>query len=1827
MLLLGHSRRSDGARSWSRVRLAAGKAGATGATVDVMRPLQSVLSIPVTIGYSVADGVALRARVAASWRSVAVAVLLSLSLGAIVEGLVGSHSSAVTVSRSEGISGKGFSMLPLTARTEISGVLGGDGSAYRVSGSRDELQAVNPAQRLRIRFNHSGVWVGSGTVQFRLSLRAVGYGVSLTALGAVTPRARANRVVYARRGLSEWYANGPLGLEQGFTIPQALRGRPAGPLTLSMTLSRGIRASLAAGGQSLTLSRAGGHSLRYGGLVASDARGHILHSWLVLDGGRVLLRVDARDARYPLRVDPIIQQGEKLTGSGEVGEGQFGYSVALSASGTTALVGGPLDNSEVGAAWVFTRSGGVWTQQGEKLKGGGEVGEARFGESVALSSSGATALVGGPKDNGGVGTAWVFTRSEGKWTQQGEKLTGGGEVGAGNFGSAVALSSEGNTALIGGRTDNPGVQQAPGAAWVFTRSEGKWTQQGEKLIGSEETQEALFGFSVALSADGNTALIGGRWNGSPYYEHFGAAWVFTRSEGKWTQQGPMLTGGSEREGTGEFGYSVALSANGNTALIGGPKDKTSKLEAGSAWVFTRSEGTWIQQGQKLTTSYAARFGTSVALSSDGNTALIGGWAGTGGGAAWVFTRLGSIWTHQGPKVTGSGEVGSSHFGWSVALSSNASSALIGGAFDNESLGAAWVFSYIFSPEESYGLENEGEPYRPRCLNGHPVNCATGNQVETQTDMTVGGRGLGLHLTRTYNSQLAATQSEPGPFGYGWTGPYSAHLVVNEETETATVYQDNGSTVIFNLTPSKTYIAAAPLVQGTLVKEGSTYIYTLPDQAKLSFNSAGQLTSEADRNGNTITMAHNSEGRLESVTDGAGRKLTFSYNGEGQVESVTDPMGHTVKYAYESGNLLSVTQPGEASLRWQFQYNSLHEMSSETDGRGHTVTTEYDAAHRVISQTDAMERKRTWEYVVPESGEVETTITEPNGSVTVEKFDLAGLPTTVTRAFGTSLASTTTYEYNGSYNLIAVTDPNKHTTKYGYDAAGDRTSVKDANGNETKWTYDSAHDVETMTTPKGETTTIKRNSHGDPEVVERPAPGGKIQKTTYKYDSYGDVIGETNPLEYTRTYEYDTYGDRESETDPEGNKRTRKYNEDSQEISMASPRGNAKGAEASKYTTKIERDARGRPLTVTDPLGHTTKYTYDGDGNLETLTDGNGHKITYTYDADNELTAVKEPNGAITETEYDKAGQAVSQTDGNKHTTKYVRNLLEEVTEEVDPLGRVTTKEYDLVGNLKKVTDPKKRTTTYTYDSGNRLIEISYSEEKTHGVKYEYDKDGDRTAMIDGTGTTKYTFDQLDRLTESENGHKEKIKNEYDLANDQIKITYPNEKAVTRAFDKDGRLEKITDWLSHTTKFSYDPDSDLTMTVFPSETKNEDKYTYNEADQLSEIKMVKSSETLASLAYVRDEDGQLKKTTSKGLPGEETTEYTYDENSRVTKAGSTAYEYDATNNPTKEGSSTNTYNEGDELEKGTGVTYAYDELGERTKSTPSGAATTYGYNEAGNLISVARPEEGKVPKIEDTYAYDGNGLRASQTITGKTSYLAWDVAENPPLLLTDGTNSYIYGPDNLPIEQINSESKVFYFHHDQQGSTRMLTGSAGKNEATMTYDVYGNTTGTTGTVTTPLDYDGQYTSADTGLIYLHARVYDPKTAQFLTRDPLRALTGEPYSYAHDNPATWSDPTGLEGSCRMPESPEEARLRRLKELAEREIREELPNEPKEGPLKKAAVCVVGIIGGVAVSWIPGVDIAAGDAATVGCTATLLATEGPPSKPEPGPEEDVKVEEPGS
>jgi len=537
------------------------------------------------------------------------------------------------------------------------------------------------------RFSASGIHMRTAGGALTLSLAGVGRGRRLEPVGAVAPAHAGNRVVYRSPSLEATYRSGPFGLEQGFAVSTRPRGG-SGQLVLALAIGGSLRARQA-GSQVLFRDSSGATMLRYGQLRVLDATGRRLPAQIRLDGGSLQLRIDDSHARYPLRVDPFIQQGGKLTG----GQESFGESVALSQDGDTALVGGSEAHRFEGAAWVFTRSGETWSEQAE-LRPSGAVGEeVSFGASVALSGDGDTAMIAAPGNGEATyhgaertvtgGAVFVFTRSGSTWSQSQEIAYPGGEPEGEHFGTGVAMSADGETALIA----DAGADEGVGAVWVFTRSAEAWTAQGEALTGAGEVGKGYFGNSLALSGDGDTALIG-----APFGGENGAAWVFARSGESWSQQGEKLTGTDG--GFSEFGTGVALSGDGNTAVVADPFGGD-----GAAYVFARSGETWTRE-EKLTAPNHGELGASVALSGDGDTALVGS---ANRQEAWPFTRSGEAWTAM-EAIKGTGSVGDL-FGYRVALSGDGETALVGGPSEESEFateGAAWAFRMASPPTVETG---------------------------------------------------------------------------------------------------------------------------------------------------------------------------------------------------------------------------------------------------------------------------------------------------------------------------------------------------------------------------------------------------------------------------------------------------------------------------------------------------------------------------------------------------------------------------------------------------------------------------------------------------------------------------------------------------------------------------------------------------------------------------------------------------------------------------------------------------------------------------------------------------------------------------------------------------------------------------------------------------------------------------------------------------------------------------------------------------------------------------------------------------------------------
>src|SRR5262245_10087244 len=397
----------------------------------------------------------------------------------------------------------------------------------------------------------------------------------------------------------EWYHNTAAGLEQGFAIESAPGERRDGErLRVALALEGELRAEAAPGGQALEFrDGAGRRALRYDHLVVRDGAGRELEARMAvkMEGGEGVawLEVDDREAVWPVTIDPTFTLQQKLIASDAAASDFFGHSLAI--SGDTVVVSAVLDDGAAGvnqgSAYVSVRSGGVWTQQ-QKLIASDAAAGAAFGTSAAIS--GDTVVVGASKDDGAAGgdqgSAYVFVRSGGVWTQQ-QKLIASDAAASAGFGAVVSISGE--TVLVGDSFATRRASDLQGSAYVFVRSGGIWTQQ-QKLIASDAATADTFGSSVAIS--GETVVVGASNGHVAAGGNPGSAYVFVRSGGVWTQQQKLLA--SDAAAGDQFGQSVAISGEtvvvgaraGDVAPGGNP---------GSAYVFVRNGGVWTQQQELL----------------------------------------------------------------------------------------------------------------------------------------------------------------------------------------------------------------------------------------------------------------------------------------------------------------------------------------------------------------------------------------------------------------------------------------------------------------------------------------------------------------------------------------------------------------------------------------------------------------------------------------------------------------------------------------------------------------------------------------------------------------------------------------------------------------------------------------------------------------------------------------------------------------------------------------------------------------------------------------------------------------------------------------------------------------------------------------------------------------------------------------------------------------------------------------------------------------------------------------------------------------------------
>ncbi|MBI2399053.1 MAG: hypothetical protein HYV17_14790 [Xanthomonadales bacterium] len=380
---------------------------------------------------------------------------------------------------------------------------------------------------------------------------------------------------------------------------------------------------------------------------------------------------------------------------GEAGDA-FGYSVAI--SGNTAAVGAKLDDTamqaDVGSVSIYVRNGSTWTWQAKLEPGDGD-NYHEFGHDIALS--GTTVVVGshwfGAPQTHRSGAAYIYAWDGSTWALQGKLQPAGFESGD-QFGASVAISGE--SFLAGAPFDDTVAGGNAGTAGVFVRDAGIWTQQAQLSAGNGAA-EHRFGWSVALS--GSTALVAAPNADAPGAAHAGVVYVFVRNGDAWTQQAQLTAGDAEE--FAEFGASVALEADTaivGSPLKDGSLPEYFRPDVGAVYVYERNGSNWVQQA-KLTASDGEtddEFGNSVAI-SDG-TILVGAWREgstitTREGSAYVFVRNGATWSQQAKLVAPDAEAGDA-LGWAVALSDNTAlvSARTGGSPTNPGTGSAYVFT-------------------------------------------------------------------------------------------------------------------------------------------------------------------------------------------------------------------------------------------------------------------------------------------------------------------------------------------------------------------------------------------------------------------------------------------------------------------------------------------------------------------------------------------------------------------------------------------------------------------------------------------------------------------------------------------------------------------------------------------------------------------------------------------------------------------------------------------------------------------------------------------------------------------------------------------------------------------------------------------------------------------------------------------------------------------------------------------------------------------------------------------------------------------------------
>ena len=1004
------------------------------------------------------------------------------------------------------------------------------------------------------------------------------------------------------------------------------------------------------------------------------------------------------------------------------------------------------------------------------------------------------------------------------------------------------------------------------------------------------------------------------------------------------------------------------------------------------------------------------------------------------------------------------------------------------------------------------------------------------------------------LTNTYDSSARVTkQVDPAGLATAWS--YTGDPT-SPSGGTTTMTDEHG--VVTTTNYSNLELTSVTHGAGNSAAATTSYAY---DPATLG------RTQFTDPNGHVTTNTYDHFGNLLTTTDPLGDKTSYSYNSLDEATATTTPAGETSTMAYDgNGNPTSTTDPlGKTTTFGHADTAHPGDLTSVTDPDGRVQSFTYNADGDQVTATTSTGggNSRTTTAGYDAAGE-RVCLTSPNTTATCPSS-------------GAVPAGASSWTYDAVGEVTASTDAAGHTTKASYDADGNTTGTTDPAGNTTQATFDADNRQTSATTGAGGSASVTKAGYDiAPGATGCPAGSTGTAYCTTTTDPRGNttvdaysvrdqVLAETRPGAQTTSHAYDPAGNQTLLTDPLGQATSYTYDNANRLTATAYSDGTTPNV-------SYAYDADGRRTGMTDGTG-TTSYTFDADGHLTGQKDGAGNTVSYGYDGAGHATTLTYPNGKTVTRAFDAAGQLTGITDWLGHTTTFGYDNNGNTTSTVLPNGDTETAAFDAIDGLTGVqvgttgktgspllaltdlrntneqvsketaTGATSGSTSYGYNTKNQLTtagSASYNYDQAGnpttfaGVTQNFDAADQLTTTTAG-GTTTYGFNKNGDRTTATPGSGAKSTYGYDQANRLTTITSttspaPTVTAVSPTNSPVGGGTTVT--VSGTgftgatavsfggakAKFTVGSDSGITATS-PAGTGSVDitvttpngTSAATAADQFTYTTGTGPVVARVSPHTGRAQGGDLVVILGAHLTGVKSVHF----------GPKTAKFYQTPWLP--------------------GVVFAVSPAGtgtvDVTVTTAAGTSATVKADQFTYRGATAKANTAPVPKVAGpaatstlgVYAYNGDGLRTSKQVATGTESFVWNTAGSQPQLLADGATSFLYGPDGLPVEQIDGTGTPSYFFHDQLGSTRALLNQAGAVTATISYDAYGRTTSTS-TAPTPLLFAGGFRDVETGLYYLVNRYYDPATGQFLTVDPLLSLTAAPYGYAGDDPANYVDPTG-------------------------------------------------------------------------------------------------------